>query len=481
MQIYNNMKKISFFCLFAIGLIINLSAQNSALNTFVKLPNLKHAGIGIEVIDLETGNVVCKHNENVSLRPASTLKLLTTASALEILSDKYKYRTSLYAVGNINENGTLEGFLFISGSGDPSLGSEYLNVDKEAFLRDWLVALQNAGIKKITGGIQVSANSDCYEPVSTKWILEDVGNYFAPEIYPVSIFDNTYRLYLKSGIPGTKPEIIRTEPEVNLIFKNFLKAASNHADSAYIRGLPLVKERFLYGSIPSGKSDFAIKGAIPNPPLFLAEYVQKYLNKNGITVEGNFAESQRTIAPDDIFLHQTYSNSLSEIIKVTNFKSNNHFAESLFYTIGKEKTNLSDCTYIPGQSASYIKKFWENKGIDMSGAFVCDGSGLSPSNAVTAELLTGLLVYMSKKSSFSQTFYNSLPEAGKEGTVHNFLKTKKPGVTARIKSGSISNVQSYAGYIEKDGKKYAFAIIVNNFTGTRSSLRNQMEHFLLNF
>ena len=475
------MKKNSFFCIFIIGLFINLSAQNVALSTFVKSPNLKFAGVGIKIIDLETGNVVCKHNENLSLRPASTLKLLTTASALEILGDKYTYQTSLYAVGNIDGAGVLDGFLFISGSGDPGLGSEHLNIDKEAFLKDWLVALQNAGIKKVTGGIQVLNNPDCYEPVSTKWVLEDVGNYYAPEIYSISVFDNTYRLYLQSGMSGTTPEIIRTDPEVNLIFKNFLKAASNNADSAYIRGLPASNERFLHGSMPSLKSDFSIKGAIPNPPLFLAGYFQKYLIKNGIEVEGNISGTQRKVELGDKILKITYSHPLTEIIKITNFKSNNHFAETLFYTMGKEKTNPSECAYIPKQSASYIKEFWKNKGVDTSGVFIYDGCGLSPSNAIPTGLLADLLVYMSKKSNFHQSFYNSLPEAGKEGTVRNFLKTKKPGVTAKIKSGSISDVQSYAGYIEKDGKKYAFAIIVNNFTGTRASLRSQMENFLLNF
>lgn len=475
------MGKFYFILFFIIGLSINLYAQNPALNTFVKLPNLKYSGIGIKIIDLETGNTVCKYNENLALCPASTLKLLTTASALEMLGDKYKYQTSLYAVGNINNEGVLNGFLFICGSGDPTLGSEYLNSDKEAFLRDWLLSIQNAGIKKITNGIKVSDNPDCYEPVSAKWILADVGNYFAPEIYPISIFDNTYRLYLKSGLPGNLPEIVRTEPEVNLFFKNYLKSAANNMDSAYIRGLPPSNERYLYGVIPSGKSDFSIKGSIPNPPIFLAEYLRKYLNKNGVKVEGEISGTQRKIELDDKFLKVTYSNPLSEIIKVTNFRSNNHFAESLFYTIGREKTNVSDCTYIPKQSAEYIKEFWKNKNVNTSGTFIYDGCGLSPSNAISAELLTRLLVYMDKKSNFSQVFYNSLPEAGKEGTVQNFLKTKKADVKARIKSGSISDVQSYAGYIEKDGKKYAFAIIVNNFTGTRSALRNQMEFFLLNF
>ena len=475
------MRKFKILCFFLASISLNLHAQNQALNTFIKQSNLKHAGIGVKIVDLETGKLICRHNENMSLCPASTMKLLTTASALEILGDKYKYQTTLYAVGNIDEAGTLDGFLFINGSSDPSLGSEYLNADKEAFLKDWLIALQKSGIKRVTNGILVSDNPDCYEPVSAKWILEDVGNYFAPEIYSISVFDNTYRLYMKSGMIGMAPEIIRTEPEMNLFFRNYLKTASNNMDSAYIRGLPPSNERYLYGTIPSGKSEFSIKGAISQPPIFLGEYFQKYLNKNGIKVEGSVSGTQRQIEISDKFLKVIYSNPLSEIIKITNFRSNNHYAESLFYTIGKTQTNVSDCTYIPRQTAVYLKEFWKNKGINTSGVFAYDGSGLSPSNAISAEFLTDLLLYMDKKSNYSQTFYNSLPEAGKEGTVQNFLKTKRQDVKARIKSGSISGVQSYAGYIEKDGKKYAFAIIVNNFTGTRSALRSQMENFLLNF
>ena len=482
------MKKIKTLCLLLIGLSFTacvqnttVSAQNAALNTFVQSSNLRYAGIGINVVDLSTGNVVCKYNENLALTPASTTKLLTTASALELFGEKYRYETSLYAVGNIDSNGTLNGFLFIKGSGDPTLGSEYLYANPKNFLKDWLVAIQTAGIKRITNGILVGDNPDCYEPISHDWVLADVGNYYAPEIYTISIFDNTYRLYFKSGKVNTTPTIIKTEPQMNLIFKNYLKTADNNIDNAYIRRLPAYSERAIYGTIPAGRSEFAIKGTIPRPPVFLAEYFKGYLTGNGIHVEGKAEGAQRNIKNNDKLLKITYSKPLSEIIRVTNVKSNNHYAESLFFTIGKEKTDVTDCIYIPRQSAEYIKEFWKNRSINTSGAFLYDGSGLAPTNALSVKLLTDLLVYMDNKSNYSKTFYNSLPEAGKEGTVQNFLKTKKPGVTAKIKSGSMSDVQSYAGYIEKDGKKYAFAIIVNNFTGTRAALKKQMEEFLLNF
>ena len=465
---------LSVFCLCS-------TAQNKALNTFIKSTQLKYASVGIKVVDLESGNTVCKHNESQALTPASTLKLLTTASALEILGEDYKFKTSLYAVGNIDASGTLSGFLFINGSGDPCLGSEHLNSDKEAFLQEWFTALQQAGIKRITGGIRVSNVSDCYEPMSAKWILEDAGNYFAAEIYPISVFDNTYRIYLKSGLAGTSPEITRVEPNVDLTFNNYLKAASNNQDSAYIRGLPSYPERSIYGTIPANKNNFVVKGAIPQPPVFLAEYFKKFLSENGIKVEGDASAIQRKTNEGDKLLKTIYSKPISEIVRITNFKSNNHYAEALFYAIGKEKTTTTDCSYIPKQSAIYIKNFWKLRGVDTSGAFVYDGSGLSPANGIPAGLLTDLLVYMNQKSTLSRVFYNTLPKAGQEGTVTNFLKTKRSDVLAHVKSGSISNVQSYAGYIDKNGKKYAFAIIVNNFTGNRAALRNQIEDFLLDF
>ncbi len=477
------MAKMKFFPFFFLAIIFAIpsSAQNQALNKFVKSENLKHAGIGIKITDLETGNTVCKYNENLSLIPASALKLLTTASALEILGEKFVYTTKLYAVGKIDELGVLSGFLYIEGTGDPSLGSNYFDDDKEAFLKEWLSVLKNQGIKEITGGILVFDNPECYESVSSKWIMEDIGNYFTPEIYPLSVFDNTYSLYLKSGVAGTTPEIIRTDPEVGLIFKNYIKSASNNQDSTYIRGFSPSAERFLYGTIPSHREEFVIKGSIPNPPVFFAEYLKKYLNNNGIKIKGETLDIQYEVNQEDKLLNITYSKKLQDIIKVTNFRSNNHFAESLFYTIGKEKMKPDDCAYIPSLSSDYICKFWKEKGLDISGIFIYDGCGLSPSNAISASSLTDLLVYMDKQSKNSKIFRQSLPEAGKEGTVRNFLKTKNPGIIAHVKSGSISRVQSYSGYIEKNKKTYAFTIIINNFEGNRATLKTQIETFLSRF
>ncbi len=467
-----------YFFLFS----LNIQGQNVALNSFVKSTNLKHAGIGINVIELESGKTICKYNEHLALTPASTMKVLTTASALEIFGKDYTYETKVYAVGNINQSGVLDGFLFIKGSGDPTLGSQYLyESDKKSFLTDWLHAIQSAGIKEITEGVKVEQEPDCYEACSQRWILEDVGNYYAPEIHSVNVFDNSYLLYFKTGAEGTTPDIIKTEPKVNIIFRNYLNTVSRNAGDAYIRGFPRSQEKFLYGSLNANRNNISIKGSIPNPPSFLAEYFSNYLIENGIKIGGKSGGTQYSASEEDMILTKTTSKPLSEIIKLTNFKSNNHYAEALSYSIGREKTEVDACTFIPEQSISFISDFWKRKGIDSSGLAIYDGSGLSPSNALSADFLTSILTYMYNESEYADTFYASLPEAGKEGTVQNFLKAKRKNVSAHIKSGSIRGVQSYTGYIQKKNKHYAFAIIVNNFTGTRAALRSQIETFLLNF
>jgi D-alanyl-D-alanine carboxypeptidase/D-alanyl-D-alanine-endopeptidase (penicillin-binding protein 4) len=109
-----------------------------------------------------------------------------------------------------------------------------------------------------------------------------------------------------------------------------------------------------------------------------------------------------------------------------------------------------------------------------------DGSGISPANAVSACFLTDVLVYMYKKGGIKGAFYKSFPLAGKEGTVTSFLKNTPLAGKAHIKSGSITGVQSYSGYIEKDDKIYAFALIINHFSGERSNLRKEIEQLLIN-
>ena len=460
-------KNISLF-LICLGFALQqIHAQGTGINNFIKSANLKHANIGIKVVEIPSGKTVHSYNEQLSLCPASCMKLVSSAAALELLGADYTYKTTLFTDGTINAQGVLQGDVYINGVGDPTLGSAFTGKNPNVFLEQWIADIRKAGIKSINGKIIALDGLFGYEGVSPWWIWADMGNYYASGTYGLSVFDNTYRLNLKSGKAGTRPEILNWEPaSLKLKFENNLKAAANNIDSAYIYGQPFDLERRIFGTIPQNKTLFTIKGDIPDPGLFLASYFTETLKKSGIAVSGKASTSriEKHSPKGERALSQTVSPDLREIIQVINFRSNNHYSEHLFKKIGAENK---------------IKELWKTKGLDTDALFMYDGSGLSPSNAVSVDFLTDLLVYMATKSKYSDAFYQSLPRAGKEGTVLSFLKKTSLEDISRMKSGSMEGIYSYSGYVDKNGKRYAFSVIVNKYNGSRSEVRGQIEKLLI--
>ena len=132
-----------------------------------------------------------------------------------------------------------------------------------------------------------------------------------------------------------------------------------------------------------------------------------------------------------------------------------------------------------GRGIQVVKAFWEEKGVDISGITIYDGSGLAPANKVSARFISDVLTYMVTKSTHAQAFRNSLPVAGQEGSVRNFLKDTSISGKAWLKSGSMSGVRCYAGYIQKNGKWYSVVLLANNFKGSSWAMNRCLEEFLV--
>lgn len=452
----------------------------------LQAPYMRGASFSLVVKDVQEGRTVYSYDTDRLQSPASVLKTVATATALEILGEDYRYPTTLEYDG-ILENGTLEGNLYIKGSGDPSLGSSHFAPGQNKFLSTWIAALQKAGIKHITGSVISDESIFDTEGVSIKWLREDMGNYYAPGSYGISIFDNMYKLSLQTGAAGTRPVLKGTEPDIPFIrFKNYLKAAPVSSDSAYIIGAPLDDVRYLYGVLPANREAYVLKGDIPDPALYLARYLTDQLQQKGIRVDGSPScyrievEENRWKKGERKEIVTTYSPTLREIASVCNHVSHNLYADALVKTVGLQyKPRRNEMISSFGRGVQVVKEYWEKKGLDVFPLRMNDGSGLAPADKVSAGFMGELLVYMATESAVSDAFIASLPQAGIEGSVRNFLKGSKLQGKARLKSGGITGVRSYAGYITKDGKTYSVAVFSNNYSCSMSRMTGALEKLLL--
>ncbi|MFT3753018.1 MAG: D-alanyl-D-alanine carboxypeptidase [Paludibacter sp.] len=194
--------KIKQFFLLCLFPVLPVFAGNP-VDDFAKSPLLENANVSLLVSDANTGQALYQFRPKSLATPASTMKLVTTATALELLGPDFCFETKLEIDGKVSADSILAGNLYIHGGGDPTLGSEKLG--EKDFFPQWIQAVKNAGIKKITGQIIADATLFDDEGVNPRWTWEDMGNYYAAGAYGISYMDNTYKLVLQSGQEGTTP------------------------------------------------------------------------------------------------------------------------------------------------------------------------------------------------------------------------------------------------------------------------------------
>ncbi len=468
------------------------SGQNNlqrAIDQFVKAPNLKHATVSISVIDLQSGTLLADHDPELSLIPASTLKVLTTSSALALLGPDFQFKTEVQYRGDIEETGVLKGNLYLKGYGDPTLASDQMEVTLEldALMESFQFAIRRAGIRLIDG--YVIGDGSYYEGAinAPTWQWNDLGNYYASGAWGLNIHENFYYLGLRQRSKlGETPTIAKVTPYIpGLNFRNQLTSARRGSgDNAYIYGGPYANLRYIRGTIPVGSGIFSIKGSIPDPPLFAAQYLEKHLIEMGIDVErGAITQEAYELLPattpsvaEPVVLYTHYSPKLLDIVMRANQKSINLYCESMLKQLGKHQSGNGS---ISG-GIDAIESHWEEKGLNFSGINLEDGSGLSPRNSVTSSFLARLLEKIAADPDLYKSFLTSLPIAGVSGTLKYMLRNTAAQGKIKAKTGTISRVRSFAGYATtRNGRELSFAILVNNFTGSSSKVRRGVEQLML--
>jgi len=426
------------------------------------------------------GKILMQKDAEKSLSPASNLKVVTTATALQILGEDFRFITMLEYDGKLDKDGVLSGNIIIRGGGDPTLGAgraEGTQGINELFGL-WSAKIKEAGIKKINGGIIAVNGIFGQNPIPDYWVWTDIGNYYGAGVFGLNCNENMYRLIFKPGIKvGDSAAILRTEPLIpDIEFANEVTtAAKGSGDNCYVYGAPYSNRRYVRGTIPAGVDEFAVKGAMPDPAFFCAYSLTQKLEQDGVEVTKSPVVVAGNYKNNLTKLYEVSSPALKDIAALTNQGSINLYAECQLRMLGyKVKEEGSTITGI-----EVIKDYWKKKGMDLSGFFIYDGSGLSDANAVTANQFTHLLSLMTKEKSF-KAFYNSFPVVGLSGTVSNMCKGTKAENNVRAKSGTINKVTCYCGYVTTSkGKLLCFSMMVNNYDGKARQVTKKLEKLMV--
>jgi len=412
-------------------------------------PQLRHAIIAISIVESKTGNSVYEHHSQTGLAPASTQKLFTSCAAFDLLGKDYRYTTDILYRHQKGNTGT--GFLQITPSGDPSFGSSRFTSTKPGTLFTQIVtALRREKIDPFSPVVKVDSIFDDHIPGG--WIWDDIGNYYGAGAFGFNWMENQYDIILKSGkkIGDTVVIAAINPPEITEIFSANLHTAEKNSGDNTIVYLPYgTGSPAITGTIPVNENAFEVSASIAHPSLAFSKQLDKRIKDEGIGITYAYNRHTDSFVNERNMLRIPLYKHLSPPLDSLNYwflkKSINLYGEALIKTMAYQQSGIGSTE----KGVALLKDFWSKKGIEKSALNICDGSGLSPQNRVTAAALVTVLQYARTRPWFSSLYY-ALPE-------YNGMK---------MKSGSISGARAYAGYhTARDGREYSFAIIVNNYDG----------------
>ncbi len=445
---------------------------------------LANARWGVCVVSQKDGQLIYSRNADRLFTPASNMKVYTTGVALDLLGADYRWRTSVYANSPPDATGRIDGSLILYGRGAPDLTSES-NKSSNSSLAQLADDLYRQGVRHIRGSIVGDESYFRGEDLGDGWQWTDIQWYFGAEPSALSINDNEIDVnILPPTKVGVSPVVNVSDSRGYVILQNQLTTVErgDRAKLGIQRGLSDNIVR-VWGEFPLGSKGYGARLSVHHPALWAANLFAGLLRAHGITVDGgvNARDSRTPINERFDPAHATElafvsSKSLNEIIRTTNKQSVNLNAELILRTLGRERAQMIPDPEPVGRERgddengiALIRLWLSRSGVSVENLALHDGSGLSRLDLVTPHATTGLLLALSKTAS-ADVFRESLPIAGKDGTLAGRLPTLANEVWA--KTGTLTYDNSLSGYLRvSDGETLVFSIMCNDQTRRTNSLR----------
>lgn len=442
-------------------------AQN-VIDKFANAPTLRHATVGVMVCDIDSGKLIASHNPDLSVITASSMKTVTSSAALLLLGSQYRFKTPVFLVGEIDGE-TLHGDLVVVGCGDPTLGSKHFP-ENPNIVEEIVQGLKSRGIRKINGKIILDQSLISYPDYPVEWEVEDLAWGYGAGVNAVNFSDN--RLHLRFTSKDGEISNVSIAPSVPGL-EVINKLSRGNADNVNVlleSGHPSL---ILYGKA-SNSENYDLTLANPIPGAMLADSIAHALRNADINLRNHDNAVKAEFEGARTLLVEHESPSLPIIIKSLLDRSDNMFTEALLLAIaGSQGREVSTANGV-----EVVRELWRNVGLDVDPLFQSDGSGLARTNKASVTFFAQMLSYMSRQRFNGMALCDLMPHAGTR--IGTPMANSKLRDNIALKSGSMQNVQTFVGYYPADSPRYAWAILVNNFRGTRASLKDNMGQLLIN-
>ena len=428
------------------------------------------AAVGVNIVQLDTGEAVYSYNPQQPRVIASNSKLFTTSAALDTLGLGFVFETRFLLRGTVTD-GVLHGDLGVVGAGDPQISGREYEGDPFGAFRPWAAALRERGIRRIVGDLYLAHGLFEAMQIHPDWPRDQLAEWYEAPVAALSFSDNCILVRVSPGKAAGQPAIVETVPPVAVF-----RVDNTTSTRASRRGTKLFVGRTgdlltVRGTIDVRSGPFETWVTVPDPIAYFGGALRVALAEEGITMEGGLRPVDQLPGPlwQRVAVHRS---DLVTAIHTTNKRSQNFYAESLVKQVGAKRCGHG--SWSDGVKA--IEELMASIGVLPGELRMVDGSGMSRENQASPRAITTLLRHMFYHPAGPE-LVKSLPFSGEDNKSWKRRLATPPYLgNVFAKTGTLAGVSALSGYARAvSGKSYAFSILLN---GTRGDPHGDQDRIL---
>lgn len=415
----------------------------SNVQVVLKSMDLRQTEISLIAVDLTDQQKLLSINPDAALIPASNMKLITSAAALDFLGPDHVFRTTLNLIDIPDEQKPSLPSILVVGDGDPAFGDPGLLAEHgltvEQVLEQWVAAIVKTGYKHFET-LYLDDRVFDREFVHETWPENQLNRWYCAEVAGINFHTNCLDV-LPSPSPyrGAAP-FVEIQPKADFI-QTENRARTGSEDTFWI-SRRLNSNQFTFHGVVKHARDKPVHVTFHDPPVFFGNLLRERLATHGIRIDRvrRVEESQTFTNVRPLHVFQT---TMPLILARVNQDSQNMYAEALFKRVGYEATGAPG-SWING-AAAVRQMLRQRLGATAVAVRVADGSGLSRNNRIASRHIAALLESMYRDTKLWPLYRTSLAKAGETGSLEDRLEDLPCEVFG--KTGYINAVSCLSGYV----------------------------------